>query len=247
MAASMLQRNKKGRFKKSSKINVLVDHNYISGHICEGDTCETCFPGMKSLINSKKFSANGWRNGRRVIEWVSVIDALENCRHCKCGPLYLTKRTIKGEMKLGLGGYLYVQCTFCLRPNRIPYGKTHRDEEHGKGMPSFCINTKIGAAMIDNVGGPQRMNNLLTTLDLPFINNRSLKTMERRAGQIIEKYAKDNMKEESMMAFEKEMIAVSQKKEGDFKEEFTDLGVAVIPDEFIGDVSRMPESVCNEK
>ncbi|XP_061167894.1 uncharacterized protein LOC133176848 [Saccostrea echinata] len=100
--------------------------------------------------------------------------------------------------------------------------------------------------MIDNVGGPQRMNNLLTTLDLPFINNRSLKTMERRAGQIIEKYAKDNMKEESMMAFEKEMIAVSQKEEGDFKEEFTDLGVAVIPDEFIGDVSRMPESVCNE-
>lgn len=61
-------------------------------------------------------------------------------------------------------------------------------------------------AMIDSVGGPQRMNNLLTTLDLPFINNRSLKTMERRAGQFIEKYAEENMKKESAMAYEKEMM-----------------------------------------
>ncbi|XP_062576614.1 uncharacterized protein LOC134238504 isoform X3 [Saccostrea cucullata] len=246
MAASMLKRNKKGRFKKSPKTNVLVDHNYVFGHICEGETCETCFPGMKSLVNSKKFSSDGWRNGRRVIEWNTVVDALENCCHCKCGPLYLTKRNIKGEMKLGLGGYLYIQCTFCLKLNRIPYGKTHKDEGQGKGMPSFCINTKVGAAMIDSVGGPQRMNNLLTTLDLPFINNRSLKVMERRAGQIIEKYAEENMKEESLMAFEKEMIAVSQKEEDDFKEEFTDLGIAVIPDEFVGDVSRLTESVSNE-
>ncbi|XP_062576613.1 uncharacterized protein LOC134238504 isoform X2 [Saccostrea cucullata] len=212
MAASMLKRNKKGRFKKSPKTNVLVDHNYVFGHICEGETCETCFPGMKSLVNSKKFSSDGWRNGRRVIEWNTVVDALENCCHCKCGPLYLTKRNIKGEMKLGLGGYLYIQCTFCLKLNRIPYGKTHKDEGQGKGMPSFCINTKVGAAMIDSVGGPQRMNNLLTTLDLPFINNR----------------------------------AVSQKEEDDFKEEFTDLGIAVIPDEFVGDVSRLTESVSNE-
>ena len=49
------------------------------------------------------------------------------------------------------------------------------------------------------------MNNLFSILDLSFINSRSLKTMERRAGQFIEKYAeKKNTKEESNMAFEKE-------------------------------------------
>lgn len=60
--------------------------------------------------------------------------------------------------------------------------------------------------MIDSVGGPQRMYNLLSTLDLPIINNRSLKTMERRAGNIIEQYAEENMKKESKMAYEKEML-----------------------------------------
>lgn len=52
-------------------------------------------------------------------------------------------------MKLGLGGYLYIQCNFCLALNRIPYGKTHRTKREGdKGMPSFCINTKVGAGML---------------------------------------------------------------------------------------------------
>lgn len=60
--------------------------------------------------------------------------------------------------------------------------------------------------MIDSVGGPQRMNNLLSTLYLPIINNRSLKTMERRAGNIIEQYAEENMKQESIVAYEKEML-----------------------------------------
>ena len=36
-------------------------------------------------------------------------------------------------------------------------------------------NNFIIVAMIDSVGGPQRMNNLLTTLNLPSINDRSLK------------------------------------------------------------------------
>lgn len=60
--------------------------------------------------------------------------------------------------------------------------------------------------MIDSVGGHQRMNNLLSTLDLLIINNRSLKTMERRAGNITEQYAEENMKQESIMAYKKEML-----------------------------------------
>nr|XP_022311868.1 uncharacterized protein LOC111117085 isoform X2 [Crassostrea virginica] len=50
-------------------------------------------------------------------------------------------------------------------------------------------------------------------IDLSFINSRSLKTMERRTGQIVEKYAEKTMKKESIMAFEKEMIDVSRQAE----------------------------------
>lgn len=107
------------------------------------------FRRMKELINSRKFSTTEWRNGRRVVESMSVIEGLESCRQCKCGPLYLTNHSVKGEMKLGLGGYLYIQCNFCLALNRIPYGKTHRTKREGdKGMQSFCINTKVGAGML---------------------------------------------------------------------------------------------------
>lgn len=44
----------------------------------------------------------------------------------------------------------------------------------------------------------------------------------------------------------KEMLAISQREEENFKEEFADLGVAVIPDEFVGDVSRLAESICHK-
>ena len=68
------------------------------------------------------------------------------------------------------------------------------------------MNNEFITAMIGNVGGPKRMNNLITILDLSFINSRSLKTMERRTGQIVEKYAEKTMKKESIMAFEKEIL-----------------------------------------
>lgn len=48
--------------------------------------------------------------------------------------------------------------------------------------------------------------------------------MERRAGNITEQYAEEIMKKESKMAYEKEMLAISQREEENFKEEFADLG-----------------------
>lgn len=60
--------------------------------------------------------------------------------------------------------------------------------------------------MIDSVGGPQRMNNFLATLNLPTVNNKNLKVMERRAGVMIEKFADKNMTSESQKAFREEMM-----------------------------------------
>lgn len=52
MAAATVKRNKKGRFKKSPANKVIVDHNYASGHIFDGESCEVCFPGMKALFTA---------------------------------------------------------------------------------------------------------------------------------------------------------------------------------------------------
>lgn len=49
---------------------------------------------------------------------------------------------------------------------------------------------KIFLAMIDSLGGPDRVNNLLSTLNIPTINNKTLMVMERRAGENVEAVAK---------------------------------------------------------
>ena len=86
---------------------------------------------------------DGWKHGRRIIEFDAIVRGLKSCTKCRLGPLYLTERSIKGEMKLGLGGYIYVQCGNCLFLNRIAYGITHKLRQ-SKGMPNFSVNTKIG-------------------------------------------------------------------------------------------------------
>ena len=43
--------------------------------------------------------------------------------------------------------------------------------------------------MVDSIGGPVRMNNFLSTLNIPEIQDKNLKLMERRAGDLIETVA----------------------------------------------------------
>ena len=153
MAAPTKSRTKKGVFKKSPRLSSLpnvpdhdiaTEHNYVLGHTCDSEIgCEQCCPGISKLINSKKINTDSWKFGRRVIELDVLVRNLKSCHKCKMGPLYLTESSIKGEMKLGLGGYLYVQCSNCLFINRMEYGKTHKLQKK-RGMPNFCINTKLG-------------------------------------------------------------------------------------------------------
>lgn len=48
-------------------------------------------------------------------------------------------------------------------------------------------------AMIDSLGGPNRVNNFLSTLNIKPLDQKNLKSMERRAGQQIEVVAKRSM------------------------------------------------------
>ena len=124
------QRLKKVKKAQSSENGVLNDHNYDAGHICLiKDGCEQCVPGKDKILHAKKISYDSWRHGRRIIELEILINGLQACTKCRFGPLLLSEKSVKGEMKLGLGGYFYIQCQNCLLINRIPYSKTHRTEK----------------------------------------------------------------------------------------------------------------------
>lgn len=59
--------------------------------------------------------------------------------------------------------------------------------------------------MIDSIGGPTRVNNMLTTLNLKSISDKNLKKMERRAGVFIEEYASGSMKHAAQKSYNDEM------------------------------------------
>lgn len=63
----------------------------------------------------------------------------------------------------------------------------------------------IFTAMIDSIGGPVKVNNMLSTLNIPPIGENNLKCMERRAGEVVEKVAGMSTLNAAKEAFEMEM------------------------------------------
>lgn len=63
----------------------------------------------------------------------------------------------------------------------------------------------VFTAMIDSLGGPVRVNNFLASLNLKPISNKNLKTMERRAGNVVEQVADKSARQSALDAFQKEM------------------------------------------
>lgn len=91
----------------------------------------------------------------------------------------------------------------------------------------------IFTAMIDSVGGPVKVNNMLSTLNIPPIGEKNTKCMERRAGEVVEKVAGMSTQNAAKQAFEMEMqdIAKEESKEA-FKRIGAvdeDMGVCPLP------------------
>lgn len=59
--------------------------------------------------------------------------------------------------------------------------------------------------MIDSLGGPVRVNNFLSTLNMRPICIKSLKEMEERVGELIEEFAIESSRKAAVDAFEQEM------------------------------------------
>lgn len=63
----------------------------------------------------------------------------------------------------------------------------------------------IFTAMIDSIGGPVKVNNMLSTLNIPPIGEKNLKCMERRAGEVVEKVSGMSTLNAAKEAFEMDM------------------------------------------
>lgn len=154
------ERNRRGRFekvRKSSEIprsNVLIEHNYVSGHVCENDMNTCSKPGCPFDKTSlgKSVSVDGWKNGSRIIDLGVLLSNLRSCKFCRLGPIPLCYYNVIGELQQGLSGYLYVRCqnAHCMKINCVAYGTTYYEKRaSGVGKPSFAINTKLGTGMIN--------------------------------------------------------------------------------------------------
>ena len=64
--------------------------------------------------------------------------------------------------------------------------------------------TFIFSAMIDNIGGADRVNNFISALNINTISNQSLKKMKCRAGSFVEKVAKQSGHNAAKETFDKE-------------------------------------------
>ena len=59
--------------------------------------------------------------------------------------------------------------------------------------------------MVDNLGGTDRVDNFLTSLNIKPINAKNLKAMERRAGSFVEKVSEKSTKTAVKESFKQKM------------------------------------------
>ena len=149
----MALRGAKGRYVKTKPTNktskllraIKLDHNYTTKkQVLHAGGLKDDHRTEEEINLPRKVSRDGWRVGRRIVEFGVLLDNLEFCEECGLGPVSLTKYSIVGELRKGLSGFFYVRCSNgdCEHINRVTYGKTHRLK--AKGMPCFAVNTKLG-------------------------------------------------------------------------------------------------------
>lgn len=70
-----------------------------------------CCDDVYENINVGKYvDREGWKEGCWFVEFVVLLLSLKICMFCRLGFVLYIVYSIIGEMKKGLGGYLYVRC-----------------------------------------------------------------------------------------------------------------------------------------
>ena len=83
----------------------MIDHNFELVHMCVGYEC--CTPTCP-IYNNFKFdkytTPNGWKEGRRIVEFDVLLSNLKTCQKCRLGHVQLTYYNVIGETQKGLRG-----------------------------------------------------------------------------------------------------------------------------------------------
>lgn len=98
---SLLRGNPPNKVHSKGKKSYKVDHDYFpqqpSSSKCRDDAYENINVG-------KHVDREGWKEGRRLVEFFVLLSSLKTCTFCRLGSVPLTIYSIIGEMKKGLGG-----------------------------------------------------------------------------------------------------------------------------------------------
>ena len=65
--------------------------------------CTPTCPIYKNVLFGKYTTPNGWKEGKRIVEFDVLLCNLKTCQKCKLGPLQLTYDNVIGETHKGLG------------------------------------------------------------------------------------------------------------------------------------------------
>lgn len=83
---------------------IIEDHNYANTGLCNAESCESV-ESQSDFHQKIKLGSNvsreGWRDGRRIVELVLLLENLKYCQSCKLGLVPLAYYNIVGELQKG--------------------------------------------------------------------------------------------------------------------------------------------------
>ena len=101
------------------------------------------------------------------------------------GPLSLDN--VIQEKKFGLASCFNIECHYCEWINYLNTSAGHRTGKHGP--LTYDINSRVVLGALHIGIGETHVNNFLTTINIPPLNNVTLKKREREVGNAVERIA----------------------------------------------------------
>ena len=122
-----------------------------------------------------------------VVNMQMLVEALQNCQHCRKGPRNLSNITedIRSE---GVCPILKIKCNHCNLTNTVRPVDSHRSGK--RGPPALDINSRAGLGALHSGLGHTHCCAFLSLLGLPSLASRNVKIRERESGRVIEQIAK---------------------------------------------------------
>lgn len=97
------------------------------------------------------------------------------------------------ERKIGLASSFNIKCIHCGLINKVNTSAEHRTGM--RGSLTFDVNSRAALASLHTGIGHTQLNNFLSTMNVPLLNNVTFKKREREVGKVVESLAKKSCHE----------------------------------------------------